>query len=254
VQILLTRAMDQGLRSAAKLEAMGHSVLISPVLEMVPTGADWPSGVLDGVLATSAQAFELLSDSADWPLPETRRLLPLFIVGERTLKAARDRGFAGAALIAPDAKMLALDIEGKIERNGRLIYLAGRDRKPDLEAKLLELGHEVVVIEVYAAQPAESLTAEAVAAIASGAIGAVLHYSRRSAEIFLELTQSAGLDVSRIIHVAMSPDAAEPLWGAGLPQAHACARPEEQSLFKLVNELAGLSGAPLSSMAKAHQQ
>jgi len=219
---------------------------------MVPTGADWPPGVLDGVLATSAQAFDLLSDSPEWPLPEARRLLPLFVVGERTRNAARDRGFAGAALIAPDAKMLASGAEGKIEGKGRLIYLAGRDRKPDLEAKLQELGHEVVTIEVYAAQPAESLTAEAAAGISSGVIGAVLHYSRRSAEIFLHLARGADLDVSHLIHIAMSPDAAEPLWNAGLPKAHACERPEEQAMLKLVNELAVLSESPLSSgMARA---
>lgn len=247
MQVLLTRALDQALRSAAKLEANGHRALISPVLEMVPTGADWPPGVLDGVLATSAQAFELLSDSPEWPLPEARRLLPLFIVGERTRQAARDRGFTGEALISPDAKMLASAIGDKIDGKGRLVYLAGRDRKPDLEAKLQELGHEVLVIEVYAAQPAESLSPEAVAGIASGATRAVLHYSRRSAEIFLDLAHGASLDVSHLMHIAMSPDAAEPLWDAGFAKTYACERPEEQAMVELVNELAVRSGAPPSS-------
>ncbi|SFK04247.1 uroporphyrinogen-III synthase [Methylocapsa palsarum] len=242
MQVLLTRAQDQALRSAAKLQAKGHSSLISSVLEMVPTGADWPKGVLDGVLATSAQAFDLLSDSPEWPLPEARRLLPLFLVGERTGKAARDRGFMGAALIAPDARMLASDIGSRIEGAGRLIYLAGRDRKPDLEAQLKDLGHDVLTIEVYAAQPAESLTAEAVAGLSSGAIGAVLHYSRRSAEIFLDLAHDAGLDVSDLIHIAMSPDAAEPLWAAGFSNVRACEKPEEQAMLELVDELAAVSG------------
>ena len=108
--ILLTRALEESKRTAASLAREGHEAVLSPVLDMVPTGGIWPAGVIDGVIATSARAFELLSAPADWPLPEARRLLPLFLVGERTQEAARERSFEGPALIAPDAKTLAADI------------------------------------------------------------------------------------------------------------------------------------------------
>ena len=89
--VLLTRALDESKRTAARLAREGHAAVLSPVLDMVPTGAMWPAGIIDGVVATSARAFELLSATPDWPLPEARRLLPLFLVGERTREAARDR-------------------------------------------------------------------------------------------------------------------------------------------------------------------
>lgn len=97
--ILLTRALEESKRTAASLAREGHEAVLSPVLEMVPTGGIWPAGVIDGVIATSARAFELLSAPEDWPLPEARRLLPLFLVGERTQEAARERSFEGPALI-----------------------------------------------------------------------------------------------------------------------------------------------------------
>ena len=239
--VLLTRALDEAMRTAAKLETSGHRAILSPVLEMVPTGAEWPAGVIDGVLATSSQAFELFSDAPDWPLPEARRLLPLFLVGARTQEAARERGFEGRATIASDAKALAASIIADLAASSRLVYLAGRDRKPDLETTLSSAGHRLEVLEVYAAQPADSLDQEAVALVEAGEIGAVLHYSRRSAEIFLDLARQAGLDVSTLstlTHVAISSDAARPLRDANIDEVHVAEKPNEQAMLALVSLLA----------------
>jgi uroporphyrinogen-III synthase len=236
VLVLLTRAMDEALRSAEKLAALGHHAILSPVLEMVPTGAEWPSGVVDGVLATSAKAFELLSISPDWPAPEARRLMPLHLVGERTSEAARERGFEGRALVAPDARTLAAGLAETLggAAPSRFLYLAGRDRKPELEAALAAAGHAVETIEVYSAEAAEALDPDAAALIGSGAIGAVLHYSQRSARLFLALSRAAGLDLAGVTHVAISADAAEPLTAARLPAIRIADEPREQAMLALL--------------------
>jgi uroporphyrinogen-III synthase len=241
VLVLLTRALDDAMRSAARLAALGHHAILSPVLEMAPTGAQWPAGAVDGVLATSAQAFELLSATPDWPAPEARRLLPLYLVGERTCEAARGRGFEGRALVADDAGTLAGEAVARLggDAPARLLYLAGRDRKPDLEAALTAAGHAVEAIEVYAAEPAEALDPEAAALIESGAIGAVLHYSRRSAQIFLELSREAGLDAGSLAHVAISADAARPLADAGLKSIRVAGEPKEQAMLALLTDAPG---------------
>ncbi|MCI0466859.1 MAG: uroporphyrinogen-III synthase, partial [Beijerinckiaceae bacterium] len=121
VLVLLTRALDESLRTAARLAGEGHEAILSPVIEMVPTGAVWPAGVVDGAVATSARAFELLSSTPDWPSPEARRLLPLLLVGERTRQAARDRGFEGPDLIAPDAKALIAQFDAFFCARSRLV-------------------------------------------------------------------------------------------------------------------------------------
>jgi uroporphyrinogen-III synthase len=243
--VLLTRALDESNRTAARLASEGHDAVLSPVLDMVPTGAMWPAGVFDGVIATSARAFELLSAAPDWPLPEARRLLPLLLVGERTRDAARERGFDGPPLIGPDARILARAIAARFANPCRFVYLAGRDRKPDLEDSLAEVGHAVETIEVYAAQPAESLTEAALALARSGEIGAVLHYSRRSADVFLGLACSASLDLSRINHVCISHDAAAPLLAAGIHEVLIAKTPDEQAMFAIVNAVAALPKTPL---------
>lgn len=239
--VLLTRAADEATRSATKLEASGHAALLSPVLEMVPTGAQWPSGVIDAVLATSAQAFELFSETPNWPLPEARRLMPLFLVGERTHEAALERGFEGPASIAPDAKALGAEVAASLRPAAQLVYLAGRDRKPDLEQVLAAAGHRVELVEVYAAQAADALSERAIVALQSGEVGAVLHYSRRSTEIFLALARSAGLDIRNHTHVAISQDAAVPLWDGRCTEVHVAEKPNEQAMIAALNALASLT-------------
>ena len=238
--VLVTRAADEGARTADKLAASGHDAILSPVLEITPTGAQWPCGVVDGVLATSTQAFELFSGSPDWPSPEACRLLPLYMVGERTREAARERGFEGRALVAADAKDLASAVVDALADGppSRLVYLAGRDRKPELEAALKEAGHVVDAVEVYAAQPAEALSEEAASLIEAGEIGAVLHYSRRSADIFLALSREAGVSAESLAHVAISADAAHPLKAAGVSSVLIAEQPNEQGMLAAVRVIA----------------
>ncbi len=69
--VLVTRALDEAMRTAASLAALGHTAILSPVLEIVPTGAEWPAGVVDGVLATSARGFEFFSASAGLARPRS---------------------------------------------------------------------------------------------------------------------------------------------------------------------------------------
>ena len=243
--VLLTRALEESKRTAASLAREGHEAVLSPVLEMEPTGAIWPAGIIDGIIATSARAFELFSAAPNWPLPEARRLMPLLLVGERTREAARERGFEGPALIAPDAKALAADIGAHLTVPSHLVYLAGRDRKPDLEESLTEAGFEIEPVEVYTAQSAESLSDSALALAETGGIGAVLHYSRRSAEIFLGLARKAGLDLARINHICISHDVAAPLLDAGIHGVLIAKVPDEPAMFAIVNALAGLPELPL---------
>ncbi len=235
--ILLTHAQEESRRTAASLARLGHVAVLSPVLDMEPTGALWPAGIIDGIIATSARAFELLSATPDWPLAEARRLMPLLLVGERTREAALERGFEGPMLIAPDAKTLATQVCTRFAVPSHFVYLAGRDRKPDLEECLTEAGFEIEPIEVYAPQPAESLSDAVLAFAETGGIGAVLHYSRRSAENFLGLAPTAGLDLSRINHICISQEAAAPLLDARLNGVLIAEAPNEQAMFEIVNTL-----------------
>lgn len=234
MRILLTRAPEDAARTAEKLKAQGHQVVISPVFEIQPRDAEWPKGVIDGVVATSAQAFEQAQFADDLPLPEAKRLFRLFVVGGKTAEAAKKCGFTGEPFVAQEAKELADAIIAKVPTYARLAYLAGRDRKSELETRCKEARLEIIPVEIYEARAAEGLTTEAVAAIKAGEVDAVMHFSRRSTETFLKLAEAAGVDAKPIRHVAISTDAAAPLLLAGATFVATAFEPKEAAMLALL--------------------
>jgi uroporphyrinogen-III synthase len=236
MRILLTRAPEDAARTAEKLKAQGHQVLISPVFEIQPREAEWPKGVIDGVVATSAQAFEQAQFADDSPLPEARRLFRLFIVGSKTAEAAKKCGFTGEPFVAQEAKELADALIAKLPPFARLAYLAGRDRKSELETRCKEARLEIIPVEIYEARAAESLSKEVVAAFKANEVDAVMHFSRRSTETFLKLAEAAGVDAKPIRHIAISNDAATPLHAAGATLIVTAFEPKEAAMLALLAE------------------
>ncbi|MGP8233507.1 MAG: uroporphyrinogen-III synthase [Methylovirgula sp.] len=232
--VLVTRPAAQALETLVKLAARGHEAVLSPVAVIAPTGANWPRGTIDVLVATSARAFEALQTAPEFPTPETKRLLPLFLVGEKTLEAARSAGFTGPALAAAEVKELASKLIAHLRSYNTALYLAGRERKPDLENTCVSAGFKLTLLETYAAEAAAWLNDEALAALDADAVDAVLHYSRRSAALFLELLEAAGFDPAVLRHIAISEDAAAPLRELDLPHVAVAAHPDEDSMLALL--------------------
>ena len=222
-RVLVLRAREDAERTASRLRAMGFTPLLSPVLEIVGTGAAIPRGPFDAVLATSAKGLEFCAEPGDLRTP------PLHAVGARTAQIARELGWR-PDLVAGDARGLSPLIHGRYERPARFLYLAGRDRQNELETGLRAAGHDVTVVETYEARAVTALAPAALEALAKGEIAAALHYSRRSAEIFVKLARDAGLaERLNIDHLALSRDAASPL-----PSARIAERPDEEHLLRLL--------------------
>lgn len=225
-RVLVLRAREDATRTAGKLREMGFEPVVSPVLEIVATGAALPEDDFDAVLASSAKGVECIGEDA-----EALKALPFHAVGAKTAAAAKACGFRPDIVAGNAEAILPLLLE-RYPRPARFLYLAGRDRQPMLEAGLRAAGHVVTSVDVYEARAVGALTQEACAAIAAGAIGMALHYSRRSVEIFLTLVADVGLTprLSAMRHVALSEDVATPLRALGLDPSVA-AKPNEAHLL-----------------------
>ncbi len=239
MHLLLTRAGADAARTGAALVEAGHEVSVSPVIAIVGTGARGPPGVVDALLATSAHAFSCLGD---WPTPEARRLMPLMLVGWRTAAVARARGFVGRSVVAATATDLAVAVLDAVPKGRRLVYVAGRDRKPELEAALATLGRTPEVVEVYEARPVGALEPAVVAALRAGRIEGALHFSRRSAGLFLDLAMGQGIDVGGLAHFCLSEDVALPLREAGCGRVTVAGTPNEPALLALIEGPALIEG------------
>lgn len=231
-RVVLARALDEAQASRARLAALGHATTLAPVTEIVwpPIG---PLPDADFTLASSPRAFVGFQSR---PEAERAGLLgkPVFVVGPRSARAAQAAGFRDVREApAGDAASLIGLLAGQGAR-GRALYLAGRDRKPALEAALPDLGITAKVIEAYhAGERRWSAGERDGVAQAAREGGWALHYSRRSAELFLDNLRVCGLDAGALRHAAISPDAAAPIREAG-GRARAAARPTETEMFALL--------------------
>ncbi len=194
------------------------------------------------MIATSAAAFDLSQFAPEWPSPEIRRLLRIFAVGDKTAESARQRGFGGSLIVETNAKDLAEAILRIVQPPARLLYLAGHDRKADLEARCKTAGLNLTVIEIYEARAADTLSDEALEALSRREIDAVLHYSRRSAEIFLTLAAAGRIDFKALRHMAISQDTAAPLYSRGCSFVSIALEPNEKALLALLPDARKDSG------------
>ena len=230
MRVLVTRAEADAARTAGALARLGHEAVIAPALAIAPRPFHLRARRPDALLATSRHAFAA-------PLPEAiGRGAPVFAVGERTAEAARAAGYRDVRVGAGDGAGLASLVALTLPRPATLVYLAGRDRKAEVEAALAAAGYRVEVAEVYAAEPIGAWPAAAVEALRAGAVAAALHYSRRSATLALNLARRHGVIAPflSLEHLCLSADAAEALVAAGAPAAATAARADEGSLLALL--------------------
>jgi uroporphyrinogen-III synthase len=230
MRILVTRADDRAEATAERLRAAGHSVLIAPMTRIVATGAPLPRGPFAGIIATSPRAVRPLDGRALLEINE----LPLYAVGQQTAGAAQTHGFANIVVAGGTAQSLASLIAARHRGDKPLLYLAGSDRKPHMEAALAELGIAAAVVVMYRAEEVEALTRDQIKSLSHPAIAAALHYSRRSAEIFCRLMISSGLErlLRSARHCCISADAAMPLQTIGGLDVRIAVVPEEARLLE----------------------
>ncbi len=212
MRVLVCRARRDGEATARALAARGHEPVAAPVLVFAPLVFTLPSWRADALVITSAQAPAMLTD----PQIEALAPCPVYTVGQGSGAAARRRGFADVRVGAGDAASLSSLLALTLPPASRLLYLAGRPRKPDLEAAAAKR-YALSVIEIYEAREAPPWSRDIIATMRSGRVDACLHYSRRSAELALAFAERAGVSdaFGRLRHVCVSTDVAAPLRAAG---------------------------------------
>jgi uroporphyrinogen-III synthase len=240
MRILVTRPAAEAERTARRLVAAGHEPVLAPVMVVRATGGTVPPGRFDAVLITSGRA---VADEAAASLGVLDLgVVPLFAVGRQTAEAARQAGFRDVRIAGGDATDLLDLVRLTLPRPARLLYLAGQDRKPTLEAALAGAGYALNVHETYVAEAVPAWPAAVLDDIAEQRLAACLHYSRRSAALALHLAETAGLAAAflSLVQACLSPNAAAPLRAAATRYRMAAGhlavaeRPDESSLFALL--------------------
>jgi uroporphyrinogen-III synthase len=233
VRILLTRPEADALRTAAALSARGHEAIIAPLLSIETLAdADLGAGPWAAILVTSANAVRAI---AAHRRREELFAVPAFTVGERTAQAMRMAGFTNVNSAGGNVNDLAALVAARLKPTAPLLYLAGEERSGDLAGDLRAQVFAVHAALVYRVNATDKLPRQAADALAAG-IDGVLHFSRRSAEAFVNAARGSGLFEIALggpAHFCLSARVAEPLLQAGAAVIRVAARPEEAALLAL---------------------
>ena len=230
MKMLVTRPEPDAQSTMARLDALGIEAVVAPVMVRQTLDASLPpSNGFTAMVLTSANAVRAL---ADRNALEQYRHLPVFAVGDRTAREATEAGFervssaAGAFQDLVNAMTIA-------RMRGPIFYPTGKHQSADLAKALAPLGVMVATAKVYDMVAIDALPEPVLAALGEG-IGAVLAYSRRSAEIFATLAADMPRDRrSSLAMLCLSEAVAEPLLEARFSRISLADRPDEDAMMSL---------------------
>jgi uroporphyrinogen-III synthase len=234
VQLLVTRPEPDAERTAAALRRHGHQVDSAALLRIESIAGELGSGPWSALVVTSANALRAMESH---PRRAELNGLRVFAVGRRTAAAARAAGFRDVTAAGGDVRALAQHIREECKGRDPLLYLAGQDRSGDLAGDLAADGPTVRTAVVYRAIEMERFPPAIEAALAAARLDGVLHFSRRSAQAYIDCARAAGL-IERALapsHYCVSQQVAEPLVAAGARSVRIATRPEESALLALID-------------------
>ncbi len=232
MRVLVTRPEPDASDTAVRLAAIGHEAAVHPLIEIVFSAPPPPIEPTAIVLSSRNGARAV----ARWPQAGAWRSLPVFAGGDATAAMATTLGFTDVRSAAGTARELAVLVAAQRRPgDGPVLYAAAADRTGTVESLLAQWGHDVRIVQAYRARRAKGLPPAVVRDLASGAIGAVLLYSRRTATIFATFLESLGASAiapTTTIY-AISQAAAGPLLGLGRT-IRVPPHPDEDSLLALL--------------------
>lgn len=240
--MLVTRPEPDAQVTLARLRALDIEAVAAPLMVRQTLDASLPpSDGFAAMVLTSANAVRSLADRgvlADYAG------LPVLAVGDRTAREAEEAGFlkVSSAAGALGDLVNAIRISGL---KGPLFHPTGRHQSGDLAKALAPLGVMVAAARIYDMVAIEALPDDVLAGLADGGIGAVLAYSRRTAEIFAGL--AASLDPaqrSRIAMLCLSEAVAGPLLESHFNRISLADRPDEDAMMALALAVAREQTAP----------
>ncbi len=184
MRVLVTRPEPDAQATQERLAALDIVAEIAPLMTRQNLHAHLPPPQGFAALAvTSTNALRALAETASLaPLLDK----PTFAVGDRTAHEARQLGFRRVSAAEGTLESLATAI-ALARLDGPVFYPAGKHLSGDLAHTLAPHGLMVVTVPVYEMVAETTLPAETATGLASGQFGAVLFYSRRTAEIFCGL-------------------------------------------------------------------
>ncbi len=235
--VVITRTRPDADALASRVEAMGYTPLLEPMLAVRATHAPTPHDPMcvEGLVVTSAQAIRHLNTLVR---EVAFRHKPLYAVGPKTAQMARVRGWTNVHDGGGDVRALGTFLKSRPEIGpaSRLLHICGRDIARDTRGILADVPGQVLDWVVYETDAAEGLSDDFFRALHTGNIKAVLFHSAKAAEVFAQNVRAYDDDgsLNQIKLLCLSPAVVESLATLHSGGTYTAERPDEDALLALL--------------------
>ena len=231
-RMLVTRPEPDTHSTVARLRALDIDAVAMPVMvrQTLEASLPPPEGFA-GMVLTSMNGARAL---ADLGAVEQYKHLPVYAVGDRTAWEAQALGFTTVSSAGGDFGDL-VNLLARSNITGPLFYPAGRHQSADLAKATAPLGIMVAVSKVYEMVPVAALPEAIITALGQGELTAALFYSRRTAQIFVDLVGDR-LDPearAQLAVLCLAEAVAQPLLAAHFNRISLADRPDEEAMMTL---------------------
>ena len=239
MRILVTRPGEDGIALAELLNVSGIDSIVDPLMSIQQIHG--PQLKLEGVqalLLTSANGVRALVNRS------SRRDIPIYAVGEATARTARKFGFSQVHSADGNVDMLVDLVENILKpEDGSLLHIAGSSIAGDLIKSLSNSGFQCSRVILYKTNNSRRLLDSTIADIKQNKIDAVMLYSPRSAEIFVNLIRKARLvrSCQKIILICLSDAVYKKTLKIQWKAVKTSTEPNQGAIIELASVLAGNS-------------
>lgn len=194
MRVLITRPEPDATIVARELTSRGHDPLIAPLVDIVEYQNNLPKAQrISAYVVTSRNGIRALSRVTDY-----RKSL-LYVVGSGTAEEAKANGYTKIIVGPGDASGLCKKIcEELPPEEGLLIHISGRHLSYNICNELSSQGYDAERIILYDVKPKLELPYVAAKAFREKELDAILLFSPRIAQIFIELLCDADLQGNAI--------------------------------------------------------
>ncbi len=223
-RIAVTRAEPEASRTAARIDSMGGTAVLAPLLTIENKPAfDRSLEGVQALLFTSANGVRAFgaSDPA----------LPVLTVGLATANAARDLGYRRVTTADGDSRALtALALSLYRPEKGLLVHVSGAHVAGDVAAALVSAGFKAERRVAYEAHPVDALPSALLRRLGNDPpdLDRVMFHSARAGEVFLRFARVAA---PRLTAVCISEAVADAVRDAAWSRIIVAERAREDALL-----------------------
>jgi uroporphyrinogen-III synthase len=217
MKILITRPKNLAQQLKPLIISYNHEPIICPLLEI--TNLKKIDTKIPCII-TSQHALDCIIN----------KMTKLFVLGHKTAETAISMGFENVVYVGKNIK----ELKQNIPFNEELLYLSGNEVTEDL-SKFPKINREIM----YKATKVEKYSSTLNSFLELEEKKAILFFSKRTAEIFINLTKKYRLynNFSDIISISLSKNISDYLKTYGFKELHTAKEPKLIDLTKLIGVL-----------------